>query len=61
MGLEGFGSVAAVDDDDDSGTLVMDSSESLLVTALEFIPAGENVSRESAGLIGRAGQMWLLF
>lgn len=58
VGRAGFGSV------DSSGIdslPLIESSESLLVTALECTPEGEKVTRESTGLTGKAGQIRLLF
>jgi hypothetical protein len=40
---------------------VIESSESLLVMALDCMPGGEKEIRDSTGLRGRAGHMWLLF
>lgn len=58
VGRAGFGSV------DGSGMAtfpLIESSESLLVTAFECTPRGEKVIRESAGLRGKAGHIRLLF
>lgn len=58
VGRAGFGIVVVSGID---CKLLIESSESLLVTPLEFKPPGEKVTRESTGLRGKAGQMWLLF